>query len=98
MAGFEEWWGNTHPVDPFGVGLLVAHHDSRAAWGEATRQERERCAALVEERGCICGFLLAARPAFEFRGKLTAGTGRLEQHDPNCPRALAAKIREGADA
>lgn len=56
-------------------------------------QERERCATLVEARGCICGFLLAARPAFEFRGKRGAG-GRLEQHDPNCPRALATKIRE----
>jgi hypothetical protein len=49
---------------------------------------RDAAAAKAETHGCSCGDLIGPRHA----ARVAAGE---EEHDPDCPVALARQIREG---
>lgn len=67
-----------------------------AARPEIEREVREECAAMVEAAGCICVALRLSVPLDSRFGckAVWDGAGRLIEHDPRCPKALAAMLRE----
>jgi hypothetical protein len=87
----------TRPEEVFTIAGDLATEDAE----EQRRETIEECAAKVEAIGCSCTVrsiphgVLVSRRGFnvELDGRLE-GDDRILRHDPRCPIAQAAKLRE----